>query len=64
MANDDRQFTNSVPEADQSLPVADLESAAVDAKAAEEVKGGAAATSKVHISDIQITKHTDASSPL
>lgn len=61
MSTADREHTSS--DADAHLPIEDLSPETLDAKTADQVKGGTdAKTGKVHTSDILITKVHDATS--
>jgi hypothetical protein len=44
---------------DADRPMDDVNPSAVDAKSAEQVRGGTKSTGKVSTSDIPITKHVD-----
>lgn len=62
MSAADRELTSDETSPDASLPIGDLEGTSVEAAAADQVKGGDTASTRVHVSDILITKTTDKSS--
>jgi hypothetical protein len=62
MSADDRSHSSENSNVESSLPIGDLDQTGVEATAADQIKGGDTAAPKVHLTEIQVTKHTDVSS--